>query len=299
MAAFARLRRGHPEAHITLLTTPPFVDVARASPWFDAVESDGRPERFDAWLGLVRRLRRARYDRVYDLQANDRTNLLFQALRPAPPVWSGTAFGCALPQDRVRRRGLHALEREADQLNLAGVFPPTPCGPGQAPGPDVRWMLEPGQPSASDSRLVLLAPGAAARRPLKLWPSASYGALAEAVLAAGFEVAIVGGLAERDAAAGIQALAPQAMDFTGRTSLIELARLGAKARLAVGNDTGPMHLLAAAGAPSLVLFSADSDPALNAPRGQVSILRRPVLADLAPAEVIATTLELLRQGDRA
>ena len=38
-------------------------------------------------------------------------------------------------------------------------------------------------------------------------------------------------------------------------------------RIAIGNDTGPMHLIAAAGCPSVVLFSRDSDPALCAPRG--------------------------------
>jgi hypothetical protein len=51
-----------------------------------------------------------------------------------------------------------------------------------------------------------------------------------------------------------------------------------------------MHLLAAAGAPATVLFSAASDPALTAPRGpRVAILRRPRLADL-PVEEVAATL---------
>jgi ADP-heptose:LPS heptosyltransferase len=54
----------------------------------------------------------------------------------------------------------------------------------------------------------------------------------------------------------------------------------------VGNDTGPMHLIAAAGAPSVCLFSADSDPALCAPRGAVTVLREPNLADLAVAAVL-------------
>jgi ADP-heptose:LPS heptosyltransferase len=50
--------------------------------------------------------------------------------------------------------------------------------------------------------------------------------------------------------------------------------------VAVGNDTGPMHLIAAAGAPSISLFSADSDPALCAPRGRVTVLSEASLADL-------------------
>jgi ADP-heptose:LPS heptosyltransferase len=57
--------------------------------------------------------------------------------------------------------------------------------------------------------------------------------------------------------------------------------------VAVGNDTGPMHLIAAAGCSSVVLFSADSDPALCAPRGKVAVLRRPDLAQLTVDEVAA------------
>ncbi len=83
-----------------------------------------------------------------------------------------------------------------------------------------------------------------------------------------------------------------ARDLTGRTSFGDLAELGRAATLAVGNDTGPMHLLAAAGCPSLVLFSGDSDPALCVPRAPpgalpVRVLRRDDLATLTPDEVIA------------
>ena len=60
------------------------------------------------------------------------------------------------------------------------------------------------------------------------------------------------------------------------------------AQLAVGNDTGPTHLAAALGVRSVVLFSAESDPALTAPRGDVTVLQEPDLADLAVDRVLAT-----------
>ena len=57
---------------------------------------------------------------------------------------------------------------------------------------------------------------------------------------------------------------------------------------AVGNDNGPMHLIAAAGCPSLVLYSYESNPALCAQRGpDVEILRRENLDTLATDEVEA------------
>ena len=40
---FAAIRAHHPAAEITLLTTPPYADLARRSPWFDRIWADGRP----------------------------------------------------------------------------------------------------------------------------------------------------------------------------------------------------------------------------------------------------------------
>ena len=78
---------------------------------------------------------------------------------------------------------------------------------------------------------------------------------------------VIGGLQEGGLARGIQRQAPRARDLTGRTDFAQIAVLGARAALAIGNDTGPLHLIAAAGAPTIVLFSSASDPgALGAAR---------------------------------
>jgi len=293
MAAFARIRAAHPDAHITLLTTPPYEELMRACPWVDAVETDGRPRTLSGFLSLIGRLRRARYRYVYDLQANDRTNLYFQALRPFPPIWSGTAFGCALPHRNPARMRMHTLEREADQLRAAGIWPDAPTAPGAAPGPDVSWLIGSGPGSADpDTPLALLVPGASAGRPLKRWPAGAYGELARSLITRGYEVVIIGGEAERGLGAEIARHAPGASDLTGQTDFREIARLGARAHLAVGNDTGPLHLIAAAGAPTLALFSGESDPALCAPRGRVAVLRERVLKDLDPAVVIDKALAI-------
>ena len=288
--ALARIRAAHPDAHITLLTTPPFCDLARRSPYFDKVETDGRPERMGGWLRLVSRLRSARYQRVYDLQANDRTGLVFQALRPFPPAWSGTAAGCALPHRNPDRSTMHSLERHADQLRDAGIWPDAPVTPLSAPPPDVAWMLTTAATVPAAKPKALLVPGAAAHRPEKRWPAERYGGLAAELVAIGYDVDILGARQESPLAATIRAKAPAARDLTGATDLFQIAALGASAALAVGNDTGPMHLIAAAGATCVSLFSAASDPALSAPRGAVTVLGSPGLGDLSVDEVMAKCL---------
>jgi ADP-heptose:LPS heptosyltransferase len=105
---------------------------------------------------------------------------------------------------------------------------------------------------------------------------------------------ILGGPAEARLAQEIADNAPQAANLVGRTAFTDLATLGARAALAVGNDTGPLHLVAAAGAPTLALFSSASDPALTAPRGpNVRVLRRPSLNDLSVEDVQQAAEDLL------
>ena len=75
LGPFAAIRQHHPDARITLLTTAPFVDCLRESPYFDDIWIDTRPPLFRAgqWLALRSRLRGGQFERVYDLQTSDRS----------------------------------------------------------------------------------------------------------------------------------------------------------------------------------------------------------------------------------
>ncbi len=299
-AAMARIRAAHPQAQITLLTTPLFADLARASPYVDKVETDGRAGSLIATARMLMRLRHARYDRVYDLQTSSRSSAYFYALLPRPPQWSGIALGASHPHANPNRDAMHTLERQADQLKFAGIWPDAPTAPGTAPAPDLGFMLDDAAPDRQPEHFglsqpyALLIPGASAHRPGKRWPAESYGALAADLLARRVGVAVIGGPGEGNLARAILAAAPQALDLTGRTDFAQVAALGAKAALAVGNDTGPTHLIAAAGASTLALFSGESDPALCGPRGaRVQVLRSERLADLSLESVRQTALRLL------
>lgn len=297
LAAMKKIREAHPEAHITLLTTPPFEALARISPYVDDVDTDGRPEDFKAWMALIGRLRRGRYDRVYDLQTSSRSSLMHLGLLPFAPQWSGIAFACSHPHRNPRRDYMHTLERQADQLKEAGIWPDAPTGPGEAPPPDLSWILKAGGTGGVSATrpYVLLVPGGSAHRPEKRWPAELYGAFASAMDERGFDTVIVGGAQETELAHAIRRKAPKSMDLTGQTDLPRVAALGARAALIVGNDTGPLHLAAATGTPTIVLFSAASDPDLSAPRGHVAVLYAPDLAEMPVAQVLQAAEALTPQ----
>ena len=294
-AALERIRTAHPHSNITVLTTPPYAELFAASPYVDRVESDGRPKELRKFLAMIGRLRRARYDRIYDLQTSTRSSAIFYALMPFPPQWSGIARGASHRHRNPRRAVMHSLEQKAEQLKEAGIWPDAPTDPGQAPPPDLSWAV-------GDATLerkpeffgltrpfALFVPGGSIHRREKRWPVTNFAALAEVLRANGLDVGVIGGPAEASLANAI----PLAKDLTGKTDFLQIASLGARATLVVGNDSGPTHILAAARAPTLVLFSFGSDPALCAPRGRgVEVLRRDRLADLS-VEAVISALEKL------
>ena len=79
-------------------------------------------------------------------------------------------------------------------------------------------------------------------------------------------IAVVAGTAsERPLAASLIEGSLTARNIAGETSLVDLVTVAKRARFAVGNDNGTMHITAFAGIPSVVLYSDASDPALCAP----------------------------------
>jgi ADP-heptose:LPS heptosyltransferase len=283
--ACAFIRHHHRDARVTLLTTTPFVDFARASGLFDDVEVDRRPRAYDVrgWLALRRRLRAGRFARVYDLQTSDRSSHYFRLFWPGPyPEWSGIARGCSHPHVNPDRDSMHTLERQAEQLRMAGL------AEAEARVPDVAFLKADVSRFGLRSPYVLLVPGGAAHRPGKRWPVERFAALATELAGWGTTPVLLGIAAETPLTARIRQLCPAVVDLTGQTSLAQVVELARGARGALGNDTGPMHLIAAAKCPSVVLFSAESDPGLCAPRGpRVTVLRRDPLAALAVEEALA------------
>ena len=280
LGPMAAIRAHHPKARITLLTTAPFEAFALMTGYFNEIWIDSKPRWFEigAWIALKKKLNAARFERVYDLQNNDRTQLYFKLFSPKPE-WVGTAAGSSHQNTSPSRTTGHAFDGHVQTLGLAGIT-------------DIRidtleWM----QANISQFPLrrpyVLLVPGSAPERLIKRWPVQNYARIAKILNKWGYQTVIIGGHAEQDLSEEILKAVPDALDLTAKTSLAQIAVLARGAAAAIGNDTGPMHLIAATGCPCLALFSNQSDPIKHAPKGDhVLVLRSENLSSLKPEKVL-------------
>ena len=264
------LRRGFPDARVTVLVNPGTGEVLRHNPDVDEVLSLPR-------TGLIpqvqcyRELRARGFDCVVDLTDGDRSAFI--------SFMTGARVRIGFNHEN-RLRGwlysrcveaaydaVHVIDYHAMALPSLGLS--MECGDPVLPlsGEDherAHHVMESLQ--LDRTRWVMIHP--AARYWFKAWPPDRFAALGDAFHERGFQVALVGSPEERPIGTEILQTAKRPMiSLIGNTRLLELAALMTRCRLFIGNDAGPMHMAAAVGCPVVALFGP-SNPAVWAPRGK-------------------------------
>ncbi|WP_419905365.1 glycosyltransferase family 9 protein [Kiloniella sp.] len=280
--SFQAIRAYHPNADITLLTTKPYVHLAEASGCFNSVLVDARPKLFEIpqILKLRKNLRSRKFDRVYDLQRNERTRFYYKLFPSNKPEWVGNVRGCSHYYEKPESGIYHISVREKAQLETAGIT--------DIKLPDLSFIEADLSELHLPRNYAMLVPGGAPHRPEKRWPIEYYSTLADHLTHLGITPILIGTESERVECDAIEENCPAVLNLCGRTNLEQIAVIARKSQFSVGNDTGPMHLIAAAGCPVVVLFSKASDPNKISPIGpDVQIIREDDLQDLSIEKVTA------------
>ena len=233
-AALRDWHRRRPDLRIVLATKEPWANVFREQDWLD-IETIPVDAGVGDLLDLARRIRRIDPARVVDLHATLRAHAL-RLLLPSLP-WSRLNKQTVHRWALVRKQPLvgearHVVERFADVLGTTPV-----------PGP---WLdVTPEGPGG-----IALIPSAA--WPTKCWPERHWVELARELRQRGHTPVWLGGPQDT-------ALLERLADKGGGT-IVSGAPLDAVARhlaamsVAIGNDTGPLHLAAAVGTPAIAIL---------------------------------------------
>lgn len=243
----------HPDARVTIACGPLAAPLFAGVPQVERVIMMAKKRGGRHWIDLWRAAVGTRWDMVVDLRG------------------SGTSWFLRAGERHVKRRGSaglrHKVEEAADVLGLS-----------PAPAPRL-WLTGASKEKAEallpgDGPVLGIAPAAAA--PFKEWPRARFAELArrltvEGGALEGGRIAVFGGpgdeRAAAEAVAGIDS--ERVIDLTGRLAIDEAAACLARVSVFVGNDSGLMHLAAAAGTPALGLFGP-TDERLYGPWGEKS-----------------------------
>ncbi len=286
-----KLRARYPGARIDWLITPENAEIVRCHPALSNVvlfarrdfSKPGRRWRaLLAFFGLLKQIRRTKYDLVIDMHGQVRS--AFFALVSGARVrigfdrpikreltvsaehdlknvpnhgWRGAREGSWIAYTHrisIPTLDVHAIDRYLWVGSLLG-FDDEPPDLAIHLSPETihtveRLLEEHGVPAGKP--LVVLVPGTIWET--KHWTIEGFAGVAREFLRQGFAVALAGTKRDETRCQQIAAAAPGTIDLCGKTTPADLAALIRRAEVAVTNDSGSMHVAASLGKPMVSVF---------------------------------------------
>jgi heptosyltransferase-2 len=294
--AVRAIQAARPDSRLILVGT------ARSAPLYgrwpaDAVLAIDRKSNRDVWR-LARTLKEASVDEALLLAPSFRSALAPFLARVRRRFGFASDRRSILLTDPVTGKGRDEhLARQYLQLAAhMGADPDAAIDPELPVGADERQAASDRLKAAGiePDRTVAFCPGATYGE-TKRWPARHWLQLGRSLVNRGWGVVVLGGEQERGIAESLAGeIGRRAQSFAGRLALrSSLALLGLLAG-AVSNDSGLLHLAAAASCPVLGLFGS-TNPEWTGPLGnRSSVLRTGIDCSPCYAKTCPTKIECLR-----
>lgn len=295
--ALRALRHTYPLAHVTLFTSPIGAELMRGSPLVDdtivadrhladSLASLAQPRVLLNVMGLSARLHRQDYDAVLLLH---HLSTPFGALKwraitslVRAPLKAGLDNGRgSFLNPRLTDQGFGAMHEAEYALAIAAAL--------GASSPDRSLSLTIPPEAEEEAKRLLTQHGLPPNQPFacihagsggyslaRRWPAQRFAVIGDALDAAGLRVVLVGG--NGDSASEVRSsMKRHAVDLSGLTSILGLAALLRLSTLFVGNDSGVMHLAAAANCPMVAIFGPSNAKAWGPWRPEAEAARRTIV----------------------
>ncbi len=268
---YSALKEAWPGLHLTVLVEEGTEDMVRHNPLVDRVLVLKRRHRDRTaavrhqWR-LIRSLRRGRFDLCLELSNGDRGALLSRlsgsrlrvGFRPKDPHPRTRLFQLTVPVTGVRNHVVDTFLRQIRALGLA----PGDTGLKLYPGPQARQRAEEimAEYGLTPRGFALVHP--TSRWMFKCWTPEGNRVLAGELARRGLAVVLTAAPVEKELRFMERVLAGldiPVVNLAGKLDLLTLAALIRRARVFFGVDSAPMHMAAALGTPTLVVFGPSGE----------------------------------------
>lgn len=264
------LRLAEPDAYIAWVVAPGSACVVAGIPYVDELiywdpvtihaDSRGTHRTLGAKLAFLKELRRKKFDKVYVLKRSLSSAIMAWLSGARQRVGFDTEGRGLLLTTRVRyRHDQHEVQNFLDVLRADGVtvtddyleFWTTPEEDAVA----ADLLADAGRVAAKG--LVALHPFSSI--PQRGWHLENFAGLAALLSERELIPLVLGAPGDRETFEGVRGLfSAETVDLVGKCSLRVTMALLKRCSLFVGNDSGVMHLAAAAGIPLVALFGPQS-----------------------------------------
>lgn len=253
--AIRAIRAHYPDAYIAMLVAKQSADVLRQNPHLNEIIQFNRSAKdkdTGEMLRILRILRQRKFALTFDFQRKLRTELLMYLSGASERVGKGVLCTLRVPEQGNK----HATDHYFDLLHAAGI----PAEDhklemflSNTERADACYTFE--EKGISEIQLkVGLFPGAGWK--LREWMPDRFAAIGDRLVEHyDAQVIIFGGPKEGELVHKVKNLMQYpVIPFAGNLQIRQLAACIEKCDLFLTNDTGPMHLSAAVGTPTVALF---------------------------------------------
>lgn len=240
------IRKRFPDAKITLMTNKAFLSIARQSGAFDDYIIDNRVSYWNLkeQVRLFRDIMKCNPDCIIDLQNNKRTRMKYYPVLRYCIGKSFTWVAYKVAHRVTKTRCCSWGTRENDDLIINKVTT------------DLSFLHGENKHFGElPEKFVLFIPGCSPTHPYKRWPSDYYRQLALRLAEKGVHTVVMGTAAEAAEVNAIASVSPMVVNMLNKTSLLDIPDLVRRSIAVVGNDTGPSHMAAFSGIPTIAIFA--------------------------------------------
>jgi len=313
LPALQAIRKRFPAARITVAVGKPGAEIVSMSSYANetlVVDRVGLRDGFKPLsivrvFGIVKDVRRRKFDFVIDLHSLSETNLLgflsgapkrLYARRPGRSLDYLANFRPAPPVETDHRQR-HLIDRYLDvliplEIKTAARFPNLKTRP--ADDAVIEKILRKAKADAGVP-LIGLFPGAghSSRR----WPLEQFAELADYLVRNdGVKVLVFVGPEEQPLVKEMRRLFPSSSLVLDQLTLPQLAAAATRLAAFVSNDTGPMHVASAVGTPVVLLLDKRA-PTSYLPQGDHHrVIYNNIISDISVDEVYVATRSVLASG---
>lgn len=273
------IKETYPDAHLTWVVEPPAYDLLTLNPYIDEIIVFEK-KKFKSIGGflanygpLKRKIQSRQYDAVLDLQG------LFKSAAIARLGQAPVKLGmCNMREfsDKISRPVVganangHIVERYLDVARAVGCRVDKVVFPLEVPEREQDLVRRIFSQSGANMGNPYVVFAIGANWPNKRWPVEYFAELSDWLYENRLIPVIVGGGVvdeQRAAEIGVKTEIPP-INLVGRTNFKQLTYILQNAQLVVGGDTGPVHLSAGVGTPTLMVMGP-TDANRNGPYGQL------------------------------
>ena len=267
------LRKAYPEAIIDVLTSSSGADILKGDPNIDNVISFNAPwfirnrkgESVIAGVrNMVRAIKKGKYDIAIDLRGDARHILAMFISGIRKRISYGITGGGFLLTHEVPCAGLeHETKRNIDLLAPLKIFPDKVAVELRSADSDIKDAKSLVRESDIKGSYVVIHP--VSGRTSKNWSPDKFACIIKFLKdKKNMTPVMIGSMSDKET---LEDLGEGTIDLCGKTSLGMLGPIISEASLFVGLDSGPAHIAAAVGTPTVILFSGTDDPDQWAPKG--------------------------------